>query len=1003
MGETEGTMAKTGPRPLALLAAVITLAVGGGSVAAAAQAPQDYTEPPLELTLTAKGRSYAVELGKPFEFETPAGPQSWLLRARPDRRFAYGGVEFRYPDGYSFEADAESPDVTIWTLDGNDAVIMFYRFRGRTDVEELRGRFIANMTEQHGPSNVKESESSIRLDGKDIVGRRLELSIATSRLIQDIYAFGSEGSVCLLVLQGTLGDDGQTSREFAETKELLQKTFRSPASTRPGQRSGAAKKPKKYAEPALEITLETGDGAYDVELDKPFEIGQASRKQKLLLSAKPDRLFRYGGVEFRYPRDFGFEADAEDPSITIWTLDGNDAVIILNLFPGRKDADEVLRQFIEQVSERYGRPNIRASDVSIRLDGADIAGRRLDVTLAAGQFRQEFYVFSGENDVYVLGLQDGLEDDGSPSQEFLKTTDLLKRTFRRTEPPESAPTNTPADTVEIPFPSKVGDRARYAVCYIKKGFSGESTATTDVTVEITRADKAGSLVTWTFGKFGAGSVGRDAGIEDQRIVDLMRSVRLILEIDPAATPTDLKLTNWEELQARLAQGFEGLRERMSAGGMDQAAVERMASFLGPFYRDRDVMTAYYTKEATLFFSLLGKRIRVSRPLEYKTQLQNPFGGDPIPGAWRLSVKSYDPAAGKAVVLITGTLDPATAPQILEKFTRDIIAKFAPEFSKEAAEGLSVKSFSLDGETELGIDLASGWPDSLTYKARMTAEMAVPGEASSVPVTQEETISMTRTEGEAPPEVKRADVGWRALFKEAKGFGAKEQWERALEAGERALRLAERDIGPDHPDLCPILEGLAELRIGDGDPQEAEPLYKRSLAIKERAFGPDHPVVAESLDNLAAYYEDLGQDAKAVTAYERLLAIREKSSGPEHPQVATVLDKIARLYYYQRRYADAEPVWRRSLAIREKVLGPAHLDVATNLRDLAMLFQVQGKYSAAEPLWKRSLAIQEKVLGADHPDSITTRSFLAELYRATNREKEAEELERRAARIPPIKR
>lgn len=197
--------------------------------------------------------------------------------------------------------------------------------------------------------------------------------------------------------------------------------------------------------------------------------------------------------------------------------------------------------------------------------------------------------------------------------------------------------------------------------------------------------------------------------------------------------------------------------------------------------------------------------------------------------------------------------------------------------------------------------------------------------------------------------KAEGTDWEVLFKQAEDLGREGQTDRALEAYEQALQLADRKLGPDHPDLAKILDKMADLYCRDNLPQNALPLIERALAIREKALGPDNPDMAEGLNGLAAFYEELGQDAKAVTFYNRLLTVQEKALGPDHPQVATVLDKLARLDYYQGRYSAAEPLWRRSLAIKEKALGPTHPDVATNLYDLAMLLQVQEKYAAAEPL------------------------------------------------------
>ena len=88
--------------------------------------------------------------------------------------------------------------------------------------------------------------------------------------------------------------------------------------------------------------------------------------------------------------------------------------------------------------------------------------------------------------------------------------------------------------------------------------------------------------------------------------------------------------------------------------------------------------------------------------------------------------------------------------------------------------------------------------------------------------------------------------------------------------ERALKIREKIFGPDHPEVATILNNLALVIKVQGEYAllrnvqrnydallqlkaayaEARPLYERALKIKEKTLGPDHPAVATSLDNLA---------------------------------------------------------------------------------------------------------------------------------------------------------
>ncbi|MGA2078679.1 MAG: tetratricopeptide repeat protein, partial [Terriglobia bacterium] len=108
--------------------------------------------------------------------------------------------------------------------------------------------------------------------------------------------------------------------------------------------------------------------------------------------------------------------------------------------------------------------------------------------------------------------------------------------------------------------------------------------------------------------------------------------------------------------------------------------------------------------------------------------------------------------------------------------------------------------------------------------------------------------------------------------------------------------------------------------GAGKYGRALAVAKKAVEVAEKEFGPEHPNLAASLNNLAALYRLEGQYAQAEPLDKRALAITEKALGPDHPAVATRLNDLALLYRAQGRYAQAEPLDKRALAIREKALG-----------------------------------------------------------------------------------
>ena len=115
--------------------------------------------------------------------------------------------------------------------------------------------------------------------------------------------------------------------------------------------------------------------------------------------------------------------------------------------------------------------------------------------------------------------------------------------------------------------------------------------------------------------------------------------------------------------------------------------------------------------------------------------------------------------------------------------------------------------------------------------------------------------------------------WEALNKEVESLYAEGEYDRAVVVAKKALGVAEKERGSDHPDVALSLNNLALLYNAQGQYAAAEPLYKRSIAILEKALGPDHPNVATSLNNLSELYKKMGKTQEAATLAARAAKIQ----------------------------------------------------------------------------------------------------------------------------------
>jgi tetratricopeptide (TPR) repeat protein len=100
---------------------------------------------------------------------------------------------------------------------------------------------------------------------------------------------------------------------------------------------------------------------------------------------------------------------------------------------------------------------------------------------------------------------------------------------------------------------------------------------------------------------------------------------------------------------------------------------------------------------------------------------------------------------------------------------------------------------------------------------------------------------------------------------------------AAEYYQRALALQESVLGPDHPDLVPVLTALANLKLKDKHYSDAAALEQRILNIERRAYGEHHENVLATLNKLREIYR-AGGDAAAVARIDA----EAEARGPPPP-------------------------------------------------------------------------------------------------------------------------
>ena len=94
---------------------------------------------------------------------------------------------------------------------------------------------------------------------------------------------------------------------------------------------------------------------------------------------------------------------------------------------------------------------------------------------------------------------------------------------------------------------------------------------------------------------------------------------------------------------------------------------------------------------------------------------------------------------------------------------------------------------------------------------------------------------------------------------------------------RAIKLDEKALGTDSPDLAIDLNNLGLLYVLSARYGEAEKTYQRALDIRVKAFGETDPAVAETMSGYISALRGLHRDAEAHQMEIKLHAIAANQS------------------------------------------------------------------------------------------------------------------------------
>ncbi|MGH7178615.1 MAG: protein kinase domain-containing protein, partial [Tepidisphaeraceae bacterium] len=129
-------------------------------------------------------------------------------------------------------------------------------------------------------------------------------------------------------------------------------------------------------------------------------------------------------------------------------------------------------------------------------------------------------------------------------------------------------------------------------------------------------------------------------------------------------------------------------------------------------------------------------------------------------------------------------------------------------------------------------------------------------------------------------------------------------ERGLKHAHEAMRIQQREHGPDHEETLIAVNDVARSLAKLNRHAEAEPIARDAVQRSQRTLGEDHPVTLSCIGALAMTLRLQERFAEAEPLYRRLLETNRRVYGAQSDQTASALNSLAVLLNTQGRSAEA---------------------------------------------------------------------------------------------------
>ena len=172
------------------------------------------------------GERYTLTLGEETAVSMDGKVRRIKVTLDPFRLLREAGIQLKFPAGMFLARDDSTPGLTIWTMNGDSAILMVQAYSAKISLEDILAETRATYASMNAP--MTEEPVQMKTAGGLLNGQRLKVDLVGIRLVQELYAVDSlsGGQAIVLMLQDAREENvDQPTEEFQALAQSVADSF----------------------------------------------------------------------------------------------------------------------------------------------------------------------------------------------------------------------------------------------------------------------------------------------------------------------------------------------------------------------------------------------------------------------------------------------------------------------------------------------------------------------------------------------------------------------------------------------------------------------------------------------------------------------------------------------------------------------------------------------------------------------------------------------------------